>query len=171
MFRHLRWRGWLGAAGRFCAHRHTRYAAAWLLALGIGTAVLLTTWDRWEDPKRNDHWGCHTSIDFGSSYVMGRMLVAGHGWFLYDRNHLRNVLHDCYPREDEDPGKRHKPGDAEDMLNWFMGSESGEAARTYASCLSPLGAPDGPSAVVLLAAGVLARVRACCASLFRAGTR
>jgi hypothetical protein len=149
----VRWLVWLRKAGRFFAHRHTRYVLAWLLAVGTTSTVLESAREHWLEPSRGDGSGGHTSIDFGSAYMMGRMLVLGEGQYLYDRNHLRNVLREAYPRADEGrraPGKR---SDAENFMNWIMGEDSTGAGRTYASCLTPLAAADAPSAVLLLAAG------------------
>jgi hypothetical protein len=149
----VRWLVLLGILGRLVSHRYTRYTLAWAVAAWVAVTALQAAWRHWEYPNRNDGCAGHTSIDFGSSYMMGRMLVRGEGWYLYDRNHLRNVLREAYPREDEDPRERNEPGDAESFMSWIMGSDDREAAKTYASCLAPLAAPDGPSAALLLAAG------------------
>jgi arabinofuranan 3-O-arabinosyltransferase len=154
MLRLIRWIVLFRRLGRICIHRYTRYMLAWLVAVLAGTVALQAAWRHWEDSRRNDGCGGHTSIDFGSSYMMGRMLVKGQGQFLYDRNHLRNVLTEAYPREDEDPTQLDKePSDAEWFMSWIMGSDSDDVKKTYASCTLPLAAPDGLSAALLVAAG------------------
>jgi hypothetical protein len=149
----VRWLVWFRKVGRFFANDTTRYALAWALAAWSAAVVLQSAYNHWEDPARGDGFGGHTSIDFGSSYMLTRMLVTGHGQHMYDRNHLRPVLHEAYPLEDGNPKDRKTGGDAENFMNWVMGEDSPEASKTCASCLAPLAARDGPSAAVLLAYG------------------
>jgi hypothetical protein len=150
----VRWIVLFRRIGRFCVHRYVRYVLAWVLAIAAGVSMLQAAWRHWDYPNRNDGCAGHTSIDFGSSYMMGRMLVKGQGHFLYDRNHLRNVLTEAYPREDEDPKEREtEPSDAENFMSWIMGSDKDEVKQTYSSCTLPLAATDGLSAAVLVAVG------------------
>jgi arabinofuranan 3-O-arabinosyltransferase len=148
----LPWLVRLRALKRFLLHRHLRYVLAWLLAVGCAATVLERAVEAWDYPQRRDGCSGHTTIDFGGSWIMGRMFVLGEGQFLYDRHHLRNVLSASYPREDEDPNKEDKRTDAENLMYWFMGDDSEAGSKTYASCLRPLAARDGLSAFLLTAA-------------------
>jgi hypothetical protein len=137
--------------GRFCAHRHTRYILAWLLTLGMAAVVWQRAYDYWLNTERNDGHAGHTTVDFGSSWVLGRMLVCGEGWYLYDRTHMFNVVIAGYPHADQDPNADNS--DAAKMISWFVGEENPEAGQTFASCVTPVAAGDGLSAVLLAAAG------------------
>jgi hypothetical protein len=151
MLRLVPWLVFFRALGKFCVHRHTRYTLAWLLALGTGATVWQQAHGYWDSAKRSDGFAGHTTVDFGSSYVMGRMVVCGESWYLYDRMHMRNVLVDAYPRTDEEPTQERS--DAHKLMGWFMGEDSREGAKTFASSLTVLAAADGPTAALLAAAG------------------
>src|SRR5262249_43588281 len=93
---------------RFAVHRWTRYVAAWLAVLGFAAylhSVAVHVFDNKSsmptEKRRHDGNDGHTSIDFGGQWIMGRMLVLGHGRHLYDRHYLELVARDSYPREDE----------------------------------------------------------------------
>ena len=51
-------------------------------------------------PAGNDGY---TSIDFGGQWMMGRLLVLGHGRELYDRQRHLAVARSAYPVEGEPP--------------------------------------------------------------------
>jgi hypothetical protein len=146
------WLVWLRNAKWFVLHRHVRYLASWLVAGGVAAGVLTTARQAWDDSKRADGCAGHTSIDFGGSWIMGRMLVRGEGPFLYDRNHLRNAFRESYPRADENPAKRNEASDADNFMSWIMGEDRKDVAQTFASCATPLAAGDGLSAALLVAA-------------------
>src|SRR5262245_31718050 len=98
-------------------HPVTRYAAAWLLAFGLAYSATSVTWDRRWDTERPHsvtinlgftEFDCelgttdgHTTIDFGGQWTMGRMLVTGRGWNLFERHHLRLMLAENYPLEEQ----------------------------------------------------------------------
>ena len=146
------------------------YLLAWLVAAGTSVIAVHYAWHCFDSTfaekegnsyvtkrSRHDGNGGHATIDFGGQYLMGRMLVTGHGRDLYNRHVQRAVLADVYPPEDwersdrkpEDPPDR---GDVENMMYWTMGNDDpaqGEAAGTF---LLPLGAADPLSASIVLAA-------------------
>jgi arabinofuranan 3-O-arabinosyltransferase len=92
------------------------------------------------DRHRPDGNFGHATIDFGGSWVLGRMIVEGRGRSLYDRNELWRVVRAAYPRSaspawvqresfpksptvvlfgDDDP--RH---DDDWLMYWMMGRDS-----------------------------------------------
>jgi hypothetical protein len=142
--------------GRFVLNPWTRYVIAWLLALTAAAWVIRDGWTYFDNDVRGAHrndgnWG-HTTIDFGGSWLMGRMLVVGEGPYLYDRNHLRNVARASFLRADQDPASPPESWDADNFLVWMTGADSAETQATFASCLTPLAASDGLSAAAIIAA-------------------
>jgi arabinofuranan 3-O-arabinosyltransferase len=122
------------------------------------TAAGLALYSAWhsfdnqlESTNRNDGNGGHATIDFGGQWLMGRMLVAGHGRELYNRSFQRLVLTPAYPVEDQDP--KQERSDAEGLMSWVMGTDNAEAPRVFGGMLTPLTAGGGLEAVTLLAAG------------------
>src|SRR5262245_28807316 len=113
-------------------HRLFWYGLAWLLALGSAGVAYHHGYHSFDPPpdgepekKRRDGNEGHTSIDFGGQYLMGRMLLEGHGRHLYDRNTLRTLLIEIYPLEDQVPDA--PKSDAENMLYWMMGTDDAAA--------------------------------------------
>ena len=118
----------------------TRYALAWLAAVGAAGGVFFTAWNYWN----NSHWqhradgnGGHVTIDFGGQYLMGRMLREGMGAHLYHRNYQRTLLLRLYPRDDEDATQ--EVSDVERMMGWMMGDDDPKVADAIGSFLLPLG--------------------------------
>src|SRR5947209_3526846 len=110
----------------FLTHRWTRYAAAWLVALGIAG------WQQYlarrsfrsqatePEKQRRDGNDGHTSIDFAGQWLMGRMLMTGHAHELYDRRVQFEVAQAAFPREREAPAAPNGH-DAENLvLAYFM---------------------------------------------------
>jgi arabinofuranan 3-O-arabinosyltransferase len=134
-------------------HRLLWYSLAWLLALGSAWLAWHHAYHSFDAPKdekpekkRPDGNDGHVSIDFGGQYLMGRMLLEGHGRHLYDRNYLRSVLIEIYPLEDQVPEA--PKSDAENLLYWMMGSDDAAAPPLVGSFLLPLAAPDLPGSLV-----------------------
>lgn len=91
------------------------------------------------DRHRADGNSGHAQIDFAGSWVLGRLLVTGHGRDLYDRNRQRAVVRAAYPRSASSPWVRRDsfpkakgivpysdddPRHDDDwILFWFMGSD------------------------------------------------
>jgi hypothetical protein len=155
----------------FIKRPRTRYVLAWLLAVVTVGSVFICAWFTWHNSKRNDFrppWagfedidadrpfggnGGHTTIDFGGQWLMGRLLVEGQGRRLYNRNVIRRVLTEAYPRADEDPtspddGQR-RMGDVESLMDWLGGQDD---PLTVASMVAPLAAGDGLQASLFVAA-------------------
>ncbi len=130
---------------RICLNPRTHYALAWIVAVVTMGLVLLNAWvsfNNTPEHPRNDGNAGHTSIDFGGQWLMGRMLVEGHGRDLYNRKIQREVLLRAYPVEDEEPvGNRAKDfkDDADNLMTWFMGTDGTDDAT--ASVGGPLYPP------------------------------
>ena len=138
---------------RFLFHPITRYVLAWLLALGLAAAYLDWAWHYFDNPRRGDGNNGHVFIDFGGQWLLGRMVVEGHGRQLYHRGLQRDVLRRAYPREAEIPPEDREPSekgkhDADDLMTSFMDAND---ARALASTLVPL-AGAGPLEAAALAA-------------------
>ena len=82
MKRLVRWLVW------FVPHRRTRYVASWLLALTTASITWYYSRHVYDNAEQNlnraDGNLGHTYIDFGGQWLMGRMLVRGHGPDLYN---------------------------------------------------------------------------------------
>jgi arabinofuranan 3-O-arabinosyltransferase len=118
---------------RFVAHKWTRYVASWLLALGMAAHLQHIARHSFDmapglptEKKRCDGNDGHTSIDFGGQWLMGRMLVLGHGRELYNLNRHYEVLQSAYPYEDEAPAGKH---DADELLGALMDNEDPSSRR------------------------------------------
>jgi len=105
----------------FVWHTWTRYVLAWCLALAVAYAAFHHAWYHCQDSHRRDGNYGHVNIDFGGQWLMGRMLVDGHGQQLYIRKIQRQVLYQAYPALDQDPRMVGREADA--LLGGFMGSD------------------------------------------------
>ncbi|MBL8795338.1 MAG: DUF2029 domain-containing protein [Planctomycetia bacterium] len=147
---------WLDAhADRFVAvlfHRYTRTGVAWLAALVACGMVLHQGWHAFDNAnmglERADGNSGHTTIDFGGQWMMGAMLVQGHGRELYNRRIQLEVLKAAYLPEYEDPKAEKR--DAAKFLIWFMGDDN-RWRDGVGSLTAPLAATDPLSAAVLTA--------------------
>lgn len=135
-----RYWAWLGA-------RRTIAVMLWFFAIGVGVHHI---WHarRWladgpqtpEPLRRADGGSGHTHIDFGGQWVMGRMLVLGHGRELYHRERQWEVVRAGFPLSDESQAQHlesHLPKsdrklagpdddlrhDADRLMDWFMGND------------------------------------------------
>lgn len=137
---------------RILFHWRTRYLCAWFAAVGLAGAVLFSAWNSYESttsperpiPRRDGNSG-HTFIDFGGQWLMGAMLVQGHGQNLYNRGYQRELVTAAYPREDEVPVSARPKSerdnhDAEDLMTALMGRDD---PKTIASMVVPLAAANG----------------------------
>ncbi|MDB5313887.1 MAG: hypothetical protein JWO38_8089 [Gemmataceae bacterium] len=166
---------------RFWAWAGTRRAVRvflWLFALGVGAHHLwhARNWlaDGPDTPthrRRPDPGGHgHTQIDFGGQWVMGRMLVLGHGRDLYHRQRQWEVVREGYPVSAETPVQREETlvprhlrqlarsdddvgHDADRLMSWFMGADPPQPWKTVGgAAAAPLAAGPfgGPFAAVAL---------------------
>src|SRR5262245_16656192 len=118
---------WYGFV-RFVRHRTTRYVSSWILCAGIIFLHIYYGWDAFKDARRADGNSGHCTIDFGGQWLMGAMMVQGHGRELYNRGYQRQVLVAAYPVEDEAPDSARNSEDkgkhdASELMGWFMGSD------------------------------------------------
>jgi arabinofuranan 3-O-arabinosyltransferase len=106
---------------RLLLRPRVRYRLAWLVVVVSAAVALGYAWTWGRRPGRADgNWG-HANIDFGGQWLMGRMLVEGHGRHLYDRNYHRQVLERAYPVERGDPGEPET--DVQRLLGWMVGPD------------------------------------------------
>lgn len=99
--------------------RRTRLVLAWLvLALAVGQRGW-AAWRNFSVPDRPEGTDGHTSIDFGGQWMMGRLLVLGHGRELYSRETHRRVANHSYPRDREPPHQTVRDGDR--LVSWYAG--------------------------------------------------
>ena len=132
----------------WAANRRALNACVWIVAL-ITAAHHLYHGGEWlanhpdtpEELRRPNPGGHgHTQIDFGGQWVMGRMLVLGHGRELYHRQRQWEVVRAGFPVADETavqreesilPKPRRQLGrsgddvghDADSLMSWFMGKD------------------------------------------------
>lgn len=146
----------------------------WLFALGVAVHHLdqarRYAADLPSDPahlrRPQSHGYGHLLIDFGGQWVMGRMLVLGHGRELYHRQAQWGVVREGFPPEDEAPavqddlfrpkyGRAFYPPnevvnhDANRMMGWFMGADPPQWQTAGGAVAAPLAALDPLSAVAL----------------------
>ena len=79
-----------------------RSILSWLVCLSVAASMFAHAWGFFQ-PDRHDGNSGHTTIDFASQWLMGRMILDGEGHRLYDLPTIRRVLECNYPRADEDP--------------------------------------------------------------------
>jgi hypothetical protein len=139
---------------RVFSQRLVYYALAWTLTLGVAQITLYGAWHSFDNAystnRRSDGNAGHTTIDFGGQYLMGRLLLEGHGHDLYNRSWQRLTLSEIYPTQDQDP--KAERSDVENLMYWMMGNDEPGAAEAIGSFLTPLAARDAPGAVLFLAA-------------------
>lgn len=150
---------------KFITARWTRYVAAWLGCLawaGYAQHQALHIFDsRATDPqhRRPDGNDGHTGIDFAGQWILGRMLVLGHGRELYNLHRLYEVAQRAFPREAEAPAAKHH--DADDLIDAFMDTEVAEhewserslrERRLWATFAVPLGSTVPWSVITATAA-------------------
>jgi hypothetical protein len=95
----------------YCRSRWVRLVLSWLLALFLGGLTLHAAWTYWDEPARVDGNDGHTSIDFAAQWLMGRMLLEGHGSRLYDHDCQRDVLDAHFPLSDQAPSAQRSDAD------------------------------------------------------------
>ncbi len=106
----------------FVIHRRTRLVAAWLVVLVTAGASLHAAWHHFDNSTRADGNDGHAAIDFGGQWLMGRLLVEGHGRQLYNRRIQREIVEANYPRADESEKQRQgeQKSDADQLMDWLM---------------------------------------------------
>ena len=149
----------------WAGHPVTLRAACWALALASGAYAFhrARAWhadppDAPADLRRPDPGGSgHTQIDFGGQWVMGRMLVLGHGRELYHRQRQWDVARAGYPVDDESRVRREESilpkherkvartdddvgHDADLLMSWFMGEDPAAWQKVGGAAAAPLAA-------------------------------
>jgi hypothetical protein len=119
-----------------------------MAAVIIAIGSLWYSWTWYDNDQRPDGNDGHTAIDFGGQYLMGRMLLQGHGRHLYNRNYQRQMLQEVYLKEFEDPHQ--ETSDVERLMGWFMGKDHPEV---FGSLMLPLASRQELDAAILLSCG------------------
>jgi hypothetical protein len=134
----------------FLSHWQTRYVACWAVAVALGAVVLSEAWESFDDPGRQDGNSGHAQIDFGGQWLMGRMLLEGHGRQLYERNYQRALLQRFYTEPAINQST--KLDDVESLMYWMMGGPEDDENDALAGAGSLLAARDGLQAAAQAAA-------------------
>src|SRR5215212_2861349 len=87
----------------FLTARRTRLVLTWLVLVGAVGHHAWQAWVNFRSPKRPDGNDGHTSIYYGGQWMMGRLLVLGHGRELYSRPRHLEVARVGYPHDREPP--------------------------------------------------------------------
>src|SRR5689334_19864492 len=124
---------------RILRHWLTYYVLAWVVAVAVAAGALEYAWTSFDTTERPDGNSGHATIDFGGQYLMGRMLVTGHGRELYNRAAQRWVFQEAYPDELSNPKEQ---TDTDKMMYWVMGSDGPEQPKALGTFLLPLSAAD-----------------------------
>ncbi len=77
-----------------------RYCLAWLLFVSVATAMSYSAWISRNDPETVGGNDGHCKIDFGGQWLMGRLLLEGHGKQLYEFDRARKVIGEHYDAHD-----------------------------------------------------------------------
>jgi hypothetical protein len=132
-------------------HRITRLAASWVLVIVTAVLALDFAWHSFDESKRNDGNYGHSTIDFGGQWMMGAMLVQGHGRQLYNRDVQRGLLEAAYPKERQDPTlTKQSDSDASKLMSYVMGSDE-RRRNSVGSVGAPFAAADPFTALTLTA--------------------
>ena len=107
----------------------------------------VTTALRWIDHRFPEGNHGHTSIDFGGQWMMGRLLVLGHGRELYSRPLHLEVARAAYPVDREPPGR--VPHDADELVGYYPGPPDDPVGGplyppVHAFVMAPLGLIPDP---------------------------
>jgi hypothetical protein len=94
-----------------------RLLLAWIVTLAAAAVALNYAWHQHDHRERPDGNDGHAQIDFGGQWVMGRMIVEGHGRQLYRRDVQGDLIRRAFPI----------PPDAEELIGQFMVVEPAES--------------------------------------------
>jgi arabinofuranan 3-O-arabinosyltransferase len=132
---------WIGS-------RQTIGVLLWLAAASVGVYFLWHAFVWFNTPRdvpperrRADGNAGHIQIDFGGQWLMGRMIILGHGRELYHRQRQWEVARAGFPIANESPVAREDSilpsyarrfglkdeevgHDADNLMSWFMGRDS-----------------------------------------------
>lgn len=131
----------------FLTVRRTRVVLAWaalLLLVGHRAGQAWINFKQEDRPCGNDGY---TSIDFGGQWMLGRLLVTGHGRELYSRERHLEVARTAFPRDQEPPNK--EVHDAEQLVDWYPGTADDPIGGPlyppiHAFVMAPLGLIPNP---------------------------
>src|SRR5262245_60626519 len=108
-----------GRALEFLTRRRTRLVLTWLVLLAAIGHRGVQGWINFRVEKRPDRNDGHTSIDFGGQWMMGRLLVLGHGRDLYSRQRHLDVAREAYTHDREATDATEH--DAERLVGYYVG--------------------------------------------------
>jgi arabinofuranan 3-O-arabinosyltransferase len=133
---------------RFLLQAKVRWVICWLIFLGWAGCLAVGAWRAFNEEDRADGNRGHATVDFGGQWLMGRMIVEGHGRHLYERNRLRTIAERAYPAGVESPTET--KSDAESLMSWLAGTDDPKAPDVIASLLTPLAANNALDEIVSL---------------------
>lgn len=138
--------------------RRGRLILTWLVLLGAIGHRGLQAWINFEAPARPDGNDGHAAIDFGGQWMMGRLLVLGHGRELYSRDRHLEVARAAFRHEREDPTASEH--DAERLIGWYVGSPTDPVGGplyppVHAFVMAPFGLISDPYWSYRIAQGFL----------------
>ena len=121
----------------YLLHRRTLYIFAWLMALGVIGGRFYHAIHGFDesrpvgDPDRRvDGNSGHLTIDFGGQWLMGRMLVRGHGRQLFHRYRQWEVACEAFHVDQESPNATER--DSATLVGTFMGRDPTEEWKRVA---------------------------------------
>jgi hypothetical protein len=77
-----------------------RYFLAWLLFVSVAAVMFFSAWVSRNNVEAAGGNDGHYTIDFGGQWLMGRMLLEGHGKQLYDLDYAQAVISEHYDAHD-----------------------------------------------------------------------
>src|SRR5829696_1767930 len=142
----------------FLTARRTRLVLSWLVLLGAIGHRGGQAWVNCRVPDRPDGNDGHTSIDYGGQWMMGRLLVLGHGRELYSRTRHLEVARTAYPRDREAPNASEH--DAERLVGYYPGPDTDPVGGPlyppiHAFVMAPLALIPDPYLSYRVAQGVM----------------
>jgi arabinofuranan 3-O-arabinosyltransferase len=142
----------------FLADRRMRLVLTWLILAGAVGHRGIQAWINCRAPDRPDGNDGHTSIDYGGQWMMGRLLVLGHGPDLYSRSRHLEVARVAYPRDREAPNASEH--DAERLVGYYVGNPADEVGGPlyppiHAFVMAPLALISDPYLSYRVAQGLM----------------
>ncbi len=127
--------------------RRGRLILTWIVLLAAIGHRGVQGWINFEDPERPTGNDGHSSIDFGGQWMMGRLLILGHGRELYSRSKHLEVAQQSFRHEREAASASEH--DAERLVSWYVGSPTDRVGGplyppVHAFVMAPFGLISDP---------------------------
>ena len=128
-------------------HPISRFVAALVIMLVVFGARMYHSLSAFDYPARPDGNNGQITIDFGGQYLLGALLLEGHGREMYHKRHQWATAWKSYPLASEDPNaEKH---DAQELVASFMGSDHPEWSKVGGIVWAPFAAHDPFTRAVL----------------------